>query len=174
MSDSLRHHELQHTRLPCPFHDLPEFAQTHVHRVGDAIQPSHPLSPASPPAFSLSQRQGLFQWVSSSHQGPKYWRFSFSFSISPSSEYSGLTSFRMDCLDFLAVQGTLKSLLQLHSSKASIPHCSALLIVQLSHAGKYSYMTTGKTIGLTRWSFVGKVMSLLLNILSRLVITFKE
>ena len=88
---------------------------------------------------------------------PKYW--SFSSSISPSKEYSGLISFRMDWLDLLAVQGTLKSLLQQHSSKASIPHCSAFFIVQLSHP----YMTTGKTIALTRWTFVGKVMSLLFN-----------
>ena len=96
---------------------------------------------------------------------PKYW--SFSFSISPSKEYSGLISFRMDWLDLLAVQGTLKSLLQHHSSKASVLHCSAFFIVQLSHP----YMTTGKTIALTRRTFVGKVTSLLLNILSRLVIT---
>ena len=92
---------------------------------------------------------------------PKYW--SFSLSISPSSEYSGLISFRMDWLDLLAVQGTLKSLLQHHSSKASILWCSALFVVQLSHP----YMTTGKTIALTRWIFVGKVMSLLFNMLSR-------
>ena len=97
---------------------------------------------------------------------PKY--CSFSFSISPSNEYSGLLSFRMNWLDLLAVQGTLKSLLQCHSSKASILWCSAFFIVQLSHP----YMTTGKTIALTRWTFVGKVMSLLLNMLSRLVITF--
>ena len=97
---------------------------------------------------------------------PKYW--SFSFSISPSSEHPGLISFRMDWLELLAVQGTLKSLLQHHSSKASILQCSAFFIVQLSHL----YMTTGKTIALTRWTFVGKVMSLLLNMLSRLVITF--
>ena len=97
---------------------LPEFTQTHVHWVGDAIQPSHPLSAPSPPAFNLSQHQGLFQWVSSSHQWPKYW--SFSFNISPSNEYSGLISFRMDWLDLLALQGTLKSLLQHHSSKALI------------------------------------------------------
>ena len=92
---------------------------------------------------------------------PKYW--SFSFSISPSNEYSGLISFSMDCLDLLAVQGTLKSLLQHHSSKASILRGSAFFIIQLSHP----YMTTGKTIALTRWSFVGKVMSLLFNMLSR-------
>ena len=97
---------------------------------------------------------------------PKYW--SFSFSISPSNEYSGLISFRMDWLDLLAVQGTLKSLLQPHSSKASILQLSAFFIVQLSHP----YMTIGKTIALTRWTFVGKVMSLLFNMLSRLVITF--
>jgi len=97
---------------------------------------------------------------------PKYW--SFSLSISPSNEYSGLISFRMDWLDLLAVQGTLKSLLQHHSSKASILQCSVFFIVQLSHP----YMTTGKTIALTRRTFVGKVMSLLFNMLSRLVITF--
>ena len=97
---------------------------------------------------------------------PEYWRFSFS--INPSNEYSGLISFRMDWLDLLAVQGTLKNLLQHHSSKASILQCSAFFIVQLSHP----YMTTGKTIALTRRTFVGKVMSLLLNMLSRLVITF--
>ena len=97
---------------------------------------------------------------------PKYW--SFSFSISPSNEHPGLISFRMDWLDFLAVQGTLRSLLQHHSSKASILWHSVFFVVQLSHP----YMTTGKTIALTRWTFVGKVMSLLLNMLSRLVITF--
>ena len=97
---------------------------------------------------------------------PKYW--SFSFSISPSNEHSGVISFRMDWLDLLAVQGTLKSLLQHHSSKASILWHSAFFTVQLSHP----YMTTGKTIALTRWTFVGKVISLLFNILSRLVITF--
>ena len=97
---------------------------------------------------------------------PKYW--SFTFNISPSNEHLGLISFRMDWLDFLAVQGTLKSLLQHHSSKVSILQCSVFFIVQLSHP----YMTTGKTIALTRWTFVGKVMSLLLNVLSRLVITF--
>ena len=98
---------------------------------------------------------------------PKYWSFSF-FNISPSNEHPGLISFRMDWLDLLAVQGTLKSLLQHHSSKASVLRHSAFFIVQLSH----SYMTTGKTIALTRWTFVDKVMSLLLNMLSRLVITF--
>ena len=97
---------------------------------------------------------------------PKYW--SFTFNISPSSEHPGLISFRIDRLDLLAVQGTLKSLLQHHSSKASIFRCLAFFTVQLSHP----YMTTGKTIALTRWTFIGKVMSLLLNMLSRLVITF--
>ena len=97
---------------------------------------------------------------------PKYW--SFSFNITPSNEYSGLLSFRMNWLDLLAVQGTLKSLLQHHSSKASILRLSAFFIVQFS----YPYMTTGKTIALTRWTFVGKVMSLLFNMLSRLVILF--
>ena len=97
---------------------------------------------------------------------PKHW--SFSFSISPSNEYSGLISFKMDWLDLLAVQGTLKSLLQHHSSKASILLCSAFFTVQLSHP----CMTTGKTIGLTRWTFVNKEMSLLFNMLSRLLITF--
>ena len=97
---------------------------------------------------------------------PKYWGFSFN--ISPSDEYSGLISFRMDWLDLLALQGTLKSLLQHHTSKASILQCSAFFIVQLSHP----YMTTGKTIALTRQTFVGQVMSLLFNMLSRLVITF--
>ena len=99
---------------------------------------------------------------------PKFW--SFSFSISPSNEYSGLISFRMDWLDLLEVQGTLKSMLQHHSSKASILWPSAFFIVQLSHP----YMTTGKTIALTRWTFAGKVMSLLFNMLSRLVIVFLE
>ena len=99
-------------------HQLPEFTQTHVHRVSDAIQPSHPLSSPSPPAVNLFQHQALFQWVSSSHQVAKYQ--SFSFSIGPCNEYSGLISFRMDWLDLLEVQGTLRSLLQNHSSKASI------------------------------------------------------
>ena len=117
------------------------------------------------PSIFLSIR--VFSNESAFHiRWPKYW--SFSFSISPSNEYSGLISSRMDWLDLLAVQGTLKSLLQHHSSKVLILRCSALFIVQLSHP----YMTTGKTIALTRWTFVGKVMSLLLNMLSRLVITF--
>ena len=134
------------------YHQLLESTQTHVHWVGDAIQPSHPLSSPSPPALSLSQHQGLFQWASSSHQVAKV--LSFRFSISPSSEHPGLI-FTMDWSDLLAVQGTLKSLLQHHSLKASILWCSVFFIVQLSHP----YMTTGKTIALTRWTFVDKVMS---------------
>ena len=128
-----------------PVHHQPlEFTQTHIHRVCDAIQPSHPLVSPSPPARNLSQHQGLSS-ESTLHMGwPKYW--SFSFSIIPSKEIPGLISFRMDWLDLLAVQGTLKSLLQHHSSKASILRCSALFTVQLSHP----YMTTGKTIALTR------------------------
>ena len=125
-------------------HQLLEFTQTHVHWDGDAIQPSHPLLSPSPPSFNLSQHQGLFKWVSSLHQWPKNW--SFSFNINPSNEYSGLISFRMDWLDLLAVQGTLKSLLQHHSLKTSVLQHSALFIVQLSHP----YTTTGKIIALTR------------------------
>ena len=100
-------------------HQFPESIQTHVHRVGDAIQPSHPLSSTSPPSPNPSQHQGLFQWVNSSHQVAKVLEFQY-FSISPSNEHPGLISFRMDWLDLLAVQGTLKSFLQHHSSKASI------------------------------------------------------
>ena len=139
-------------------HQLPEYTQTHVHWVNDAIQPSNPLSSPSP-TFSLSQHQGLFRWVSSLHQVAKVLEFQLQH---PSSEYSGLISFRMDWLGLFTVQGTLKSLLQHHSSKASILWCSAFFIVQLSHL----YMTTGKTITLTRRTFVGKVMSLLFNKLS--------
>ena len=147
-------------------HQLPEPAQTDVHRIGDAIHPSYPLSSLSSPTFNLAQHQVIFQWVSSSHQVAKYW--SFSFSISPSDEYSGLISFRIDWFDLLAVEGTLKSLLQHHSSKASILWCSAFFMVQLSHP----YVTTGKTIALTRWTFVGKVISLPFKMLSRLVMAF--
>ena len=148
-------------------HHLPEFTQTHVHRVGDAIQPSHPLSSPSPPAPNASRIRVFSNESTLRMRWPKYW--SFSFSIVPSKEIPGLISFRMDWLDLLAVQGTLKTcLLQHHSSKASILQCSAFFTVQLSHP----YMTTGKTIALTSWTFVGKVMSLLLNMLSRLVITF--
>ena len=149
-----------------PFHhQLPELAQTHVHRVGDAIQPSLLCRPLLLPSIFPSIRvfcneSGLrIRW-------PKYW--SFSFSINPSNEYSGLISFRIDWFDLLAAQGTLKSLLQHHSSKASILWYSAFFIIQFSHP----YMTTGKTIALTIQNFVAKVMSLLFNMLSRLVIAF--
>ena len=142
-------------------HQLSEFTQTHVHRVSDAIQPSHPLWSPSPPALNPSSIR-VFSNESTLHmRWPKYQ--SFSFSISPSKEHPDLISFRMDWLDLLVVQGTLKSLLQQHSSKASILRCSAFFTVQLSHP----YMTTGKTIALTRQTFVGKVMSLLYNMLSR-------
>ena len=147
-------------------HQLLESTQTHVHWVGGAIQPSYPLLSPSSPAFNLSQHQGLFNESALWIRWPKYW--SFSCNMSPSNEHPGLISFRMDWLDLLAVQGTLKSLLQHNSSKASILLCSAFLIVQLSHR----YMTTRKTIALTRWTFIGEVMSLLFNMLSRLVITF--
>ena len=145
-------------------HQLPEFTQTHVHWVSDAIQPSHPVVPFSllqsfPASGSFPMSQLCIRW-------PKYW--SFSFTISLSNEYLRLISFRIDWLDILAVQGILKSFLQHHSSKASILQHSAFFIVQVSHP----YMTTGKTIVLTRWTFVGKVTSLLFNMLSRLFITF--
>ena len=146
-------------------HQLLELTQTYVHQVGDAIQSSHPLSPLLlppiPPSIRVFSNEStlLMRW-------PKYW--SFSFSISPSNEHPGLISFRMEWLDLLAVQGTLKSLLQHHNSKASILWRSAFFTVQLSHP----YMTTGKTIALTRRPLVGKVMFLVLNMLSRLVITF--
>ena len=133
-------------------HQLLEFTQIHIHWVGDAIQASHPLSSPSPPAPNPSQHQGLFQWVNSSHNVAKVLEFQLqhqSFQWTP-----GLISFRMDWLDLLAIQGTLKSFLQHHSSKASILRHSALFTVQLS----YPYMTTGKTIALTRQTFVGKVM----------------
>ena len=165
VSDSLQPHGLQHTRLPCPSLS-PRLAQTHVHWVNDAIQPSRPPSSPSPPAFSLSQHQGLFQWVSSSHQVAFSISISFSFSISPFTESSGLISFRIDWFDLLAVQGTLKSLLQYHSSKASVLQCSVFFMVE------HPYMTTGETIALTRRAFVGKVTSLLFNMLSRFVIAF--
>ena len=158
-------HEPQHTRPPCPS-PTPGVYPNSCPSSWWYIQPSHPLSSPSTPAFNLSQHQGLFKWVSPSQQVAKDWNFSFS--ISPSNEHPGLISFRMDWLDLLAVQGTPKSLLQHHSSKASIFQCSALFIVQLSHP----YMTTGETIALTRWTFVCKVMSLPFNKLCRFVITF--
>ena len=140
-------------------HHLLELAQTHVCRVSDAIQTSHPLLSPSPPAL-IFPRISVFSNESALRiRWPKYW--SFSFNISPSNEHPALISFRMDWLDLLAVQGTHKSLLQHHSSKASILWCSAFCLVQLSHP----YMTTGKTIALTRQTFVSKVMSLLLDML---------
>ena len=145
-------------------HQLPEFTQTHVHLVGDAIQPSHPLSSPSPPAPNPSPIRVFSNESTLRMRWPNYW--SFSFSIIHSKEIPRLIS-RMDWLDLLAIQGTLKSLLQHHSSKASSLRCSAFFTVQLSHP----YMTTGKTIALTRRTFVGKVMALLFNTLSRLVIT---
>ena len=144
-------------------HQLPEFTQTHVHQVGD--MPSnhlilcHPLLPSIFPSIRAFSNESVL------HIGwPKYW--SFSFRISTFNDYSGLISFRFDWFDLLAVQGTLQRLLQ--SSKTSILWHSAFFMVQLSHP----YMTTGKTIALTRWTFVGKVMALLFNMLSTLVITF--
>ena len=147
-------------------HKLPEFTQTHVNK---SVMPSshlilcHPLLllPPIPPSIRVFSNESTLRM-----RWPKYW--SFSFNISPFNEHPGLISFRMDWLDLLAVQGTLKSLPQHHSSKVSILWCSALFTVQLSHP----YMTTGKTIALIRWTFVGKVMSLLFTMLSRLVITF--
>ena len=150
----------------CVHHQLPEFTQTHIHQV---VMPCthlivcHPLLllPPIPPSTRVFSNEPALRM-----KWPKYW--SFSFSIIPSKEIPGLISFRMDWLDLVAVQGTLKSLLQHHSSKASILWHAAFFTVQLSHP----YMTTGKNIALIRWTFVGKVMTLLLNMLSRLVITF--
>ena len=147
-------------------HHLPEFTQTHVHQVGDTTQPSHPLLSPSLPAYNLPSIRVISNESVFCIRWSKYW--SFSFSISPSNEYSGLISYRMDWFDLPEVQGTLKSLLQHHSSEASILWLSAFFMVQLSHP----YMTTGKTIDFTRWTFVGKEMSLLFNILSMLVIAF--
>ena len=144
-------------------HQLPELTQSHVQWIGDATQPFHPLMSPFPPSFFLSIR------VFSSEsllciRWPKYW--SFSFSISPSKGYSGLISFRIDRFDLLAVQGILNSLLQHHNLNASVLWRLAFFMVQLSHP----YVTTGKTIALTRWTFAGKVKSLLFNMLSRFVI----
>ena len=152
MSDSSQPRELQHTRLPCP---------TPTPRACSNSCPSsqwcHPTnSSPSSPAFNLSQHRVFSNESALRIRWPKYW--SFSFSISPSNEHPGLISFRMDRFDLLAVQGTLKSFFQHHSSKVSIFWCSAFFIVQLSHPN----MTTGKTIALTRWTFVGKVMSMFL------------
>ena len=137
-----------------PVHcQLLELAQTHVYRVGDAIQPSHPLSSPSPPAFSLSPHQGFSNESVLCIRWPTYW--SSSFNISPSNEDSGLISFRIDWLDLLAVKGTLKNLHQYHSWKVSILWFSAFFMVQLSH----TFMTTGKSITLTRWTSVDSDVS---------------
>ena len=165
MSNSLRPHGLQHDRPPCPSttpRAYPNSCQLSQWRHPTISSSAVPFSSA----LSLSQHEGLFKWVSSSHQVATL--LEFQFHISSSNEHPGLISLRMDWLDLLAVQGTLKSLLQHHSSKASILWRSAFFTVQLSHP----YMTTGKTVALTRWTFVDKVMSLLFNMLSRLVITF--
>ena len=148
-------------------HHLLEFVQTHVHWVSDATQPSHSLLSPSPLAFSFSQHQNLFQWVGSSHQVAKVLELhlhhqSFQWNI------QGWFPLRVIGLISMQSKGTLKSLLQHHSSKASILQCLAFFIIQLSHP----YMTTGKTIALTRRDFVGKVMSLLFNMLSRFIIAF--
>ena len=164
MSDSLRPHESQHARPPCPSPTPRVHSDMSIESVMPSSHPilCHPLLllPPIPPSIRVFSNESALRirW-------PKYW--SFSFSISPSDENSGLISFRIDWLDLPAVQGTLKSLLQHHSSKASILRHLAFFTVQLSHP----YMTTGKTIALTRWTLVSKVMSLLLNILSRLLIT---
>ena len=165
VSDTLWPHGLQHVRPLCPS-PTPRVYSNSCPLSSDAIQPSHPLLSPSLPAFSLSQHQGLFKWVSPLYQVAKVLEFQFQ---QQSFQWIFRTiSFRMDWFDLLAIQGSLKSLLQHHSSKASVHRHSAFLIVQFSHP----YMTTGKTIALTRRTFVGKVMSLLFNILSRLVTAF--
>ena len=147
---------MNHSMPGLPVHyQLLESTQTHAHWVSDAIQPSHPRSSPPPPAPNPSQHHSLFQWVNCSHEVAKV--LEFQLQHQSFHEHPGLNSFRKNWLDLLAVQGTLKSLLQHHSSKASIFQHSAFFTVQLSHP----YMTTGKTIALTRWTFVGKVMSLL-------------
>ena len=165
MSDSLWPFGLQHTRLPCPSLS-PSFLK--LMSIESVMLSIHLILcyHLSPPAFNLSQYQSLFQWVYSSIRSPKYWSVSFSNHLS--NECSGLISFRIDWFDILAVQGTLKSLVQYHSSKASILWCSAFFMVQLSHL----YMTSGKIIAFTIQTFVGKVMLLLFNTLPRIVIAF--
>ena len=159
MSDSLCPRELKHTRLPCPS-QCPGFSQTHVHWVSDIIPLSHPLSPPFPSIRAFSDELELhIRW-------PKH--CSFSFSISPSNKYLGLIFFKIDWFDLFAVQGTLKSLPQHHSSKASVLWCSTFFIVQFSHP----YTTSGKAIALTIWMFVSKVMSWLFSTLSSYVIAF--
>ena len=165
MSKSLQPHGLKHTRLPCP---SPSQSLLKLKPI-KSVMPSNHLILCHPlfllPSVFPSIR--VFSNESAPHiRCPKYW--SFSFSISPFSEYSGLISFRINWFDLLVVQGTIKSLLQHHSSKASVLWCSAFFMVQPSHP----YMTTGKIIALTRWTFVGKVMSLFFNMLSRFVIAF--
>ena len=145
-------------------HSLPEFAQTHIHQVSDAMRPSHALSSPSPPALNLSQHQGLFHWVDSSCQLAKVLELQLQHQ-----SFQWMISFRMDWFDLLAVQGTLKKLLQ-HNSSKSINSLVLSFIVQLSHP----YMTTGKTIALTRQTFIGKAMSLLFNALCRFVIAFLQ
>ena len=153
-------------------HQHLELAQMYGHRVGDAIQPSHPLLSPSPPAFNLSQHHSLFQWVGSLHQMVKV--LELQLHISPSNECSELISFSIDWFDLLAVHPcrgrvpSLKSLLQYYSLKESIFWCSAFFMVQISHL----YMTTGKTIALTVQTSLSKVISLLFNILSRFVTAF--
>ena len=147
-------------------HHQPELAKTYVHRVGDATQPSNLLSSPSLPASIFPGIRVFSNELALLIRWPKYWNFSFS--ISPSNEYSGLISFRIDWFNLLAVQGTLKTLLQYHNWKSSVLQCSDFFIVQLSHP----YITTGKTLALTIRIFVGKMMSLLFNTLSRFVIAF--
>ena len=165
VSDSLQPHGLQYTRLPCPSLSPSLLKLMSI----ESVMPSnhlilchpHLLQPSIFPTSRVFSNESVL-----CIRYPKYW--SFSFSISPSNEYSGLSSFKKDWFDLFAVQGTLKSLLQQHSSKASSLQQSAFFMAQLSHP----YMTTGKTIALTVWTFVGKVLSLLSNVLSRLVIAF--
>ena len=167
MSDSLQPHEWQHTRVPCPSQtrSLPKAMPIELVMPSSYLILCHSLLllPPIPPSIRVFSDESTLciRW-------PKYWHFSFS--ISPSNEHPGLISFRMDWLDLLAIQGTLKSLLQHHTSKASILQRSAFFTVQLSHP----FMTTGKTIALTRQTFAGRVMSLLFNMLSSLVTTSKE
>ena len=151
MFDSLQPHGLQHPRPPHPS-PTPKACSNSVHQVCDATQSPHPLSSPSPPALNLSQHQGLFQWVCSSHQGARLLQFQFS--NSPFNEYSRLISFKIDWFDLLPVQGTLKSLLQHYSLKASILQCSAFFVVQLSH----SYTTPGENHSFDYIGLVSKVM----------------
>ena len=166
MSDSLRPHETQHARPPCPSPTLGVHWDSHPSSQWCHSALSSSVVPFSSCSQSLPASVFSNEWTLRTRWGPKYW--SFIFSIIPSKDIPGLISFRMDWLDLLAVQRTLKSLPQHHSSKTSTLQCSASFMVQLSHP----YMTTGKTIALARRIFVGKVMSLLFNMLSRLVIAF--